>query len=178
MGKGYEIIASGKNVLIKGVCNITVQGDSVLNVQGDAYTQIDGNAYENIKGNVKQVVQGDSRLIVDGDVDIDSSGDINLGASTVNINADLMVRGDIGCSQSIQADGNITAKISLSATKSVETLGYMVAGTTIDAGVSVFGPMVSDMFGSMEMFRMKVNQHVHIGNKGFPTSPPTTPMET
>jgi hypothetical protein len=177
MGKGYEIIASDKNVLIKGVCNITIQGDSVLNVQGDAYTQIDGNAYENVKGSVKQVVQGDSRLIVNGDVDIDSAGDINLGASTVNVNADLMVRGDIGCTQSIQADGNINAKLSVSATKSVESLGYMVAGTTIDAGVSVFGPMVSDMFGSMEMFRMKVNQHIHIGVHG-PTSPPTAPMES
>jgi hypothetical protein len=89
-----------------------------------------------------------------------------------------MVRGDIGCSQSIQADGNITAKISLSATKSVETIGYMIAGTTIDAGVSVFGPTVSDLLGSMQMFRMKVNQHVHIGNKGFPTSPPTRAMES
>jgi hypothetical protein len=54
----------------------------------------------------------------------------------------------------------------------------MIAGTTIDAGVSVFGPTVSDLFGSMQMFRMKVNQHVHIGNKGRPTSPPTRPMET
>jgi hypothetical protein len=41
----------------------------------------------------------------------------------------------------------------------------------------MFAPMVSDMFSSMEMFRMKVNQHVHIGNRGFPTSPPTAPME-
>ncbi len=178
MGKGYEIIASDKNVLIKGICNITIQGDSVINVQGDAYTQIDGNAFENIKGSVKQVVQGDSRQIVNGDIDIDASGDINLGASTVNINADLMVRGDIGCLQSIQANGNISAKISLSATKSVETLGYMIAGTTIDAGISMFAPTVSDLFGSMQMFRMKVNGHVHIGNKGFPTSPPTAPMES
>lgn len=178
IGKGYEIVVSDKNVLIKGICNITIQGDSVLNVQGDAYTQIDGNAYENIKGNVKQVVQGDSRLIVNGDIDIDSSGDINLGASTVNINADLMVRGDIGCSQSIQANGNIAAKISLSANKSVETIGYMVAGTTVNAGISMFAPTVSDMFGSMQMFRMKVNTHVHIGNKGFPTSTPTAPMES
>lgn len=177
IGKGYEIIASDKNVLIKGICNITIQGDSVLNIEGDAYTQINGDAYENIKGSVKQVVQGDSRQIVNGDLDIDASGDINLGASTVNINADLMVRGDIGCSQSIQADGNITAKISLSATKSVETVGYMIAGTTINAGVSMFAPTVSDMFGSVQMFRMKVNQHVHIGNKGNPTSPPTRPME-
>ena len=61
----------------------------------------------------------------------------------------------------------------------METTGYIIAGTTINAGVSVFGPEVSDMFGSMEMFRIKVNMHTHIGNKGFPTSPPiNAPMES
>ena len=67
--------------------------------------------------------------------------------------------------------------MSVSANKSVETSGYMLAALTINAGVSMFAPTVSDMFGSMEMFRLKVDQHVHIGNKGFPTSPPTTQME-
>lgn len=171
-GIGYEIIAKGKNVLIKGVCNITIQGDSVLHVQGDSYSQVDGTVYQNIKGDVKQVVQGDVQQTVAGDFDINAAGDINLSATTVNVNADLYVRGDIGTSQSIQADGNIGAKLSVSAIKSVETTGY------ITAGVSVYAPMVSDMFGSMEMFRIKVNTHVHIGNKGWPTSPPTTQMES
>lgn len=177
VGNGYEIISNGKNVLVKGVCNITVQGDSILNVEGDSYSQVNGTVYQNVKGDVKQVVQGNATQTVNGDFDINASGDISLGASTVRINADLYVRGDIGTSQSIQADGNIGAKLSVSANKSVETTGYIIAGTTIDAGVSVFGPMVSDMFGSMQMFRMKVNAHVHIGNKGFPTSTPTTQME-
>lgn len=177
IGTGYEIISSGKNVLIKGVCNITIEGDSVLHVQGDSYSQVDGSVYQNVKGSVKQVIQGDAQQTVNGDFDINAAGDINLSASSVNINADLYVRGDIGTSQSIQADGNIGAKLSVSANKSVETTGYMFAATTIDAGVSMFAPMVSDMFGSVEMFRMKVNAHVHIGNKGFPTSPPTQPME-
>lgn len=177
IGTGYEIISSGKNVLIKGVCNITIEGDSVLHVQGDSYQQVDGTVYQNVKGDIKQAVQGNVQQTVNGDFDVNATGDINLSAANVNINADLYVRGDIGTSQSIQADGNIGTKLSVSAVKSVETTGYIIAGTTIDAGVSVFGPMVSDMFGSMQMFRMKVNAHVHIGNKGFPTSTPTTQME-
>lgn len=176
-GDGYEITIKNKNVLIQGVCNITIQGDSILHVQGDSYSQVDGTVYQNVKGNVKQVVQGDAQQTINGDFDINAAGDINLSAASVNINSDLYVRGDIGTSQSIQADGNIGAKLSVSAGKSVETTGFMLAATTIDAGVSVFAPMVSDIFSSMEMFRMKVNQHVHIGNRGFPTSPPTAPME-
>lgn len=177
IGNGYEIVTKGKNVLIKGVCNITIEGDSVLHVQGDSYQQVDGTVYQNVKGDIKQAVQGNVQQTVNGDFDVNATGDINLSAANVNINADLYVRGDIGTSQSIQADGNIGTKLSVSAVKSVETTGYIIAGTTIDAGVSVFGPMVSDMFGSMQMFRMKVNAHVHIGNKGFPTSTPTTQME-
>jgi hypothetical protein len=177
VGKGYEIVASDKNVLIKGVCNITIEGDSVLHVKGDSYNQIDGTAYQTVNGSVKQLVNGDCQQTIDGDYDVNVSGDMNINATNVNINADLNVRGDIGSTQSVAAQGNINAGISVSAVKSVETTGYMIAGTTMVAGVSVYGPMVSDMFGSMELFRMKVNAHVHIGNKGYPTSPPTAPME-
>jgi phage gp45-like len=179
IGKGYEIIASDKDVLIKGICNITIEGNSVLHVKGDAFTQVDGNVIQNIKGDVTQAVHGDMTQTVDGDLELNASGDITLGASTVNINADLYVRGDVGTSQSVQAEGNISAGLSVSGNKSVETLGYMIAGTTIDAGISVFGPMVSDMFGSVQMFRIKVNMHQHIGNRGFPTSTPmNAPMES
>jgi len=178
IGKGYEIIASDKNVLIKGICNITIEGNSVLHVQGDAYTQVDGNVIQNIKGDVNQAVHGNMTQTVDGDMELNASGDITLGASTVNINADLYVRGDVGTSQSVQAEGNIAAGLSVSGNKSVETLGYMVAGTTIDAGVSVHGPMVSDIFGSIEMFRIKVDFHTHLLPGGSLTSPPiNAPME-
>jgi hypothetical protein len=177
IGKGFEIIASDKNVLIKGVCNITINGDSVVHVKGDSYNQVDGNIYQNVKGNIKQLVNGNCEQTVDGDFDVNVSGDMTINASNLNVNADLNVRGDIGTTQSVSAQGNITAALSVSANKSIETTGYMLAATTINAGVSMFAPTVSDLFGSMEMFRLKVDQHVHIGNKGYPTSPPTSPME-
>ena len=176
-GNGYEIILKDKNVLIKGVCNITIQGNSVLHVQGDSYNQVDGNVYQQVNGKVNQLVQGDCEQTIQGDFDINVSGDVNMSATNVNINGDLNVRGDVASTQSIAAQGNISADLSVSALKSIETSGYMISATTITAGVSMFAPIVSDIFGSMEMFRLKVDQHVHIGNKGFPTSPPTHPME-
>lgn len=176
-GDGYEIVIKNKNVLIKGVCNITIQGDSVLHVQGDSYNQVDGNVYQKVSGKVNQLVEGDCEQTIKGDYDINTSGDVNISATNVNINADLNIRGDVSSTQSISAQGNISADLSVSAVKSVETSGYMLAALTIDAGVSMFAPMVSDMFSSMEMFRLKVDQHVHIGNHGYPTSPPTQPME-
>jgi hypothetical protein len=175
-GNGYEIVLKNKNVLISGVCNITVMGDSVLHVQGDSYQQVDGTVYQNVKGNVKQLINGDCEQTVQGDFDINASGDVNISATHLNVNADVAVRGDITATQSVSVKGNISAGLSVSAIKSVETSGFMAAATTIVAGVSVYGPIVSDMFGSMEMFRLKVDRHVHIGNRGFPTSPPSNGM--
>ena len=176
MGKGYEIIASDKNVLIKGVCNITVQGDSVFHVQGDSYQQVDGTVYQQVNGSVNQLVQGNLEQTVQGNYDINASGAVNISASSVNLNADLAVRGNIAGTQSLGVVGNISAGMSVSAVKSVETSGYMIAALTITAGISMYAPTVSDLFGSMEFFRMKVDQHVHIGNKGYPTSPPSNGM--
>jgi hypothetical protein len=177
VGKGFEIIASDKNVLIKGVCNITINGDSVLHIKGDSYSQVDGNVYQNVTGDMKQLVNGDCQQTIAGEFDVNVSGNMNINATNVNINADLNVRGDIGTTQSISAAGNISAALSVSANKSIETTGYMISATTITAGVSMYAPMVSDMIGSIEMFRLEVDSHVHIGNRGYPTSPPTQPME-
>ena len=176
-GNGYEIILQDKNVLIKGVCNITIQGDSVLHVQGDSYNQVDGNVYQQTNGNVHQLIKGNCEQTIQGDYDINASGNMNISASSVNINADLAVRGNITGTQSVGVVGNISAGMSVSAVKSVETTGYMIAATTIVAGTSVYAPMVSDIIGSMEMFRLNVDTHVHIGNLGRPTSPPTRTME-
>ena len=113
------------------------------------------------------------------------------------LNTDLTVHGEV-LADSVYSDGAVTAGTGIHAgipgsanpTAGISTLGGINVGTTgptvpgtveatisVNAGVSVFGPMVSDMFGPMEMFRLKVDQHVHIGNHGFPTSPPTSPME-
>lgn len=169
-GDGYEIIIKNKNVLIKGVCNITVEGDSVLHVKGDSYSQVDGSVYQNISGDVQQLISGDCEQTIDGDFDINASGDVNISADNVNINADLNVNGDIGSNQTIAAVGNITAGLSVSAVKSVETTGYMLAA------VSVTAPIISDIIGSLGSVRIGTNAHIHIDSKGGFTTTPTSPI--
>jgi len=178
-GNGYEIVIKDKNVLISGVCNITIEGNSVMTVKGDSYINCEKDVYQDVQGSVKQAIRGGCEQTVVGDYDINVSGNMNINASKVNINSDLNVRGNIGSEQSINAQGNIGAKQSVTAIKSVETSGYVIAATTIDAGVSVFAPTVSDMVGSVQMFRLKVNAHVHSGVRSGPnlTQPPTKPME-
>jgi hypothetical protein len=178
-GNGYEIIIKDKNVSIKGVCNITIEGNSVMTVKGDSYINCEKNVYQDVQGSVKQAIRGGCEQTIVGDYDLRISGNMNINASNVNINSNLKVTGDIGSEQSITAQGNIGAKQSVTAIKSVETKGFMTASTTIEAGVSVFGTDVYDIFGSVEQFRMKVNTHVHSGVKGGPnlTQPPTRTME-
>lgn len=169
-GDGYEITINNKNVLIKGVCNITIEGDSVLHVKGDSYSQVDGSVYQEVKGDVQQLISGDCEQTVDGDFDINASGDVNISAGNVNIDADLNVNGDIGSNQTIAAVGNITAGLSVSAVKSVETTGYMISA------VSVTSPIISDIVGSLESVRIGINTHLHIDSRGGPTSTPTSPI--
>jgi hypothetical protein len=169
-GDGYEITVKNKNVLIKGVCNITVEGDSVLHVKGDSYIQVDGSVHQNVKGDVQQLVSGNCEQTVDGDFDINASGDVNINADSVNINSDLNVTGDVGSNQSIAAVGNITAGLSLSAVKSVETTGYMLAA------VSVTSPIINDIIGTLESVRIGINTHFHIDSRGGATTTPTSPI--
>jgi hypothetical protein len=169
-GTGFEITVGGKNVLIKGACNITIEGDSILHVKGDSYSQVDGSVYQEVKGDVQQLISGDCEQTIDGDFDINASGDVNISADNVNIDADLNVNGDIGSNQTIAAVGNITAGLSVSAVKSVETTGYMLAA------VSVTSPIISDIIGSLGSVRIGINTHFHIDSKGGPTTTPTSPI--
>lgn len=178
-GNGYEIVLQDKQVLVRGMCNVTIEGDSVMTVKGNSYINCEKNVYQDVQGSVKQAIRGGCEQTIKGNYDLNVSGNMNINASKVNINSNLNVRGNIGSEQSINAQGNIGAKLSVTAVKSVETAGYMKAAATIDAGISMFAPTVSDMVGSVQMFRLKVDTHVHSGVKGGPnlTQPPTKPME-
>lgn len=54
VGDGYEIIAGGKNTIIKGTCNLTIEGNVNQYVKGDYNLQVDGNKTEVIMGDVKE----------------------------------------------------------------------------------------------------------------------------
>lgn len=201
VGTKYTIVAQDNNVLIQGVCNITVQGDAVLDVQGDAYEHIKGDFNKVVEGNYNILAKGNMSLSAGGDFNISNlaqTGSVHvIAGDRLIVDTDLTCHGEI-LADSIHSSGSVTAGTGIHAglptsdnpTAGISTLGGINVGLPgptvpgsitatgfINAGISVFAPTVSDMFGPMEMFRLKVDQHVHIGNKGFPTSPPTSPME-
>jgi len=201
LGTNYTIVAKDNNVLIQGICNITVQGDAVLDIHGDAYEHIAGDFNKVVEGNYNVLAKGDLTLSAGGDFNINNlsaTGAVYVQAGDRAVfNTDVTVHGEV-LADSLHSDGSVTAGTGIHAgfpgsadpMAGISTLGGINVGlpgpTTpgsitavgfINAGVSMFAPTVSDMFGPMEMFRLKVDQHVHIGNKGFPTSPPTSPME-
>jgi hypothetical protein len=203
LGTNYTIVAKDNNVLIQGICNITVQGDAVLNVQGDAYEHIQGDFNKVVDGDYSILAKGDLTMSAGGDFNINNlsqTGAVYVQAGDrLVLNTDLTVHGEV-LADSLHSDGSVTAGTGIHAgipgssnpTAGISTLGGINVGlpgptvpgsvnalTTVIAGISVYGPLVSDLFGSMEMFRLKVDRHVHIGNRGYPTSPPSNGiMET
>ena len=171
-GDGYEITIKDKNVLIKGKCNITVEGDSALHIMGDAYTQIDGDSYQTIKGDAHQLVNGDCEQTVSGNQTFNVGGSFDINAESVNINTDLNVVGDVATNQSVAAVGNITAGMNLSATLSVQTPGFMMAGVSMMAPLGTF-TLMNAVWMKDSVNTALHNIHRHIG-KVF--SGPIPPM--
>jgi len=201
LGTNYTIVAKDNNVLIQGICNITIQGDAVLDVQGDAYEHIKGDFNKVVDGNYNVLAKGNMTLSAGGDLNINNLGQTGsihmIAGDRLIVDTDVTVHGEV-LADSLHSSGSVTAGTGIHAgipgsenpTAGISTLGGINVGLPgpatpgsitavgfINAGISMFAPTVSDMFGAMEMFRLKVDQHVHIGNKGFPTSPPTSPME-
>lgn len=199
VGNGYYITAKDGNILIQGQCNINVVGNAEIVVGGDAITHV--------KGSVKQVVEKDYNLLVKGEYTVTSGKNVNVNTPTgttyvssgkrMVLNTDLTVHGEV-LADSLHSEGAVTAGTGIHAglpgvvgnTAGISTIGginvgvpgptvpgAIVATNFITSGVSMFAPTVSDLVGSMEMLRIKIDTHVHIGNKGYPTSPPTSPME-
>jgi hypothetical protein len=199
VGDGYYITVKDGNVIIGGQCNINIVGNAEITVGGDAIT--------NVKGNVKQVVEKDYTLVVKGDYRVSTGGDLYLdaigtadnpsglyvqtGDRTV-FNTDVTVHGEL-LADSLHSDGSVTAGTGIHAgvpgsdnpVAGISTLGGLNVGTpgptapgVITATTSAFAPVVSDIFGSMELFRLKVDAHIHgNGNQGSPTTPPLSTME-
>jgi len=174
LGKNYEIIMDDNNVYIKGMCNITVEGNSVINVKGDMYAKIEGNCNQEIKGDSIQAVHGNAEIHSDGDMDINASGTVTLGATSVDINSDVNVRGTISSSQSITAVKNITAGLQSYANLGFVTPGWISAGSPValmPVPGYISGLMVKDIVRSMVEDRIIYDVHIHPTPKG-PTGPP------
>jgi hypothetical protein len=194
IGDGYYITAQDGNVIINGQCNINIVGNAEITVGGDAIT--------NVKGSVNQTVEKDYNLLVKGNYTVTGSKIMNFIAPTDNINitsvkqaifnTDISVSGEVHA-QSLHSTGSISAGTGIHAGHpdsanpyaGITTLGGITAGAAgptagigvIIGTVSAFAPIVSDLFSSMELLRLKLDWHDHIGNIGYPTTPPTEPFE-
>jgi hypothetical protein len=201
VGNGYRIVVKDDNVLIEGKCNINIAGNAEITVGGDVISNVKGNFKQVVEKDYSLLVKGEYKVSTGGDLNLYATGQtsavyVQAGDRAV-FNTDVTVHGEF-LADSVHSDGSVTAGTGIHAgvpgsanpTAGISTLGGINVGLPgptvpgsinalgfVNAGVSMFAPIVSDLFGSMEMFRLKVDSHMHIGNKGFPTSPPLSPME-
>jgi hypothetical protein len=181
LGTNYEILMDGNNVYIKGQCNITVDGSCVINIKNDAVIKVEGDLKQQVLGNVTQAVNGNVDITAKGDVEVNSSGTITMQASEVDINADLVVRGNISATQSIKADGNVNAGLQGYAKLGFVTPGWISAGAptaTYPVPGTVSGIIITDWIRSIEADRLIFDSHRHYGVQtglGFTQGP--TPLE-
>jgi hypothetical protein len=181
LGTNYEILMNGNNVYIKGQCNITVDGSCVINIKKDAVIKVEGDLKQQVLGNVTQSVNGNIDITAKGPIEVNSSGTITMQASEVDINADLVVRGNISSTQSIKADGNVNAGLQSYAKLGFVTPGWISAGAptaTYPVPGTVSGIIITDWIRSIEADRLIFDSHVHFGVQrgGAPTNGPT-PLE-
>ena len=201
VGDGYYITAKDGNVIINGQCNINIVGNAEITVGGDAITHVKGSVKQTVEKDYSLLVKGNYSVTAGGDLNLKAPGATGgvyfTAGDRLVLNTDLTVHGEV-LADSVYSSGAVTAGTGIHAgipgsanpVAGISTLGGINVGLPgptvpgsvtaqgfVNAGLSVTAPIVSDMFGPMEMFRLKVDQHVHIGNLGHPTSPPTEPME-
>jgi len=197
VGNGYYITAKDGNVIINGQCNISIVGNAEITVGGDAITHVKGSVQQTVEKDYSLLVKGNYNVTASGYLNINApsatKGMYVSSSKRVTLNTDLTVHGEV-LADSLHSEGSVTAGTGIHAgipgsaneTAGISTLGGINVGTagptvpgtinavgSINAGISMFAPTVTDMFGPMEAMRLLYDQHVHTGNKGFPTSPPT-----
>lgn len=143
-GDGYEITVKDKHVQIQGKCVIEILGDAFVHIAGDKTETVDGSVVQHIKGNYTQVVEGVHSTTSQGNMAISAgsgvSGKLSIKtASTVSLDADLRVRGEVGADK-VYSFGRIDAATGISA----GPLGFvsMTGGISIGIPVAVPGNML------------------------------------
>ena len=204
-GDNYQIIAGKNNVEIKGFCNITIHGDANMHVKGDMSTRVDGDYNMIVQGDYNLRAKGEMEFLGDMDIALKANenfgGAVRLsGAFSLDVNSDLYVNGSIVC-DSLTAESRVNANLGVYAgpygfcsSFGGLSLGWPTPATPVAVPGcihvigSIFAPIGSvvaplGLFSVMMAIWMTdvVNVslhdvHFHIGNKGFPTSPPIPPM--
>ena len=127
-GDGYEIVLKNKKVKVYGSCTIVVDGDAAIEVKGDSWSSVKGNYTAIVNGNANITSKGDTNITADKELKICSGEDIEVNCKSFNLTGDLYVQGDIGCNQSITADGNITAMLTVVGILSIRSPGALFVG--------------------------------------------------
>jgi len=127
-GDGYEIILKNKKVSVKGSCSIHIDGNAAIEVKGDSYSSVKGNYTGIVNGTCNITSKGDMNLTANKELKISSGDDIELTCKTLNVGGDFYVQGDIGCQQSIVAQGNITSNQVVMGLLSIRSPGALFIG--------------------------------------------------
>jgi hypothetical protein len=205
VGNGYRIVAKDDNVIIQGTCNINIVGNAEVTVQGDAITNIQGNQKTVVEKDYNLLVKGDCTISSTGDLNLNSHGTLGgvylQAGDRLVLDTDLTVHGEV-LADNIHSEGNLTAGCGIHAgvpgsvnpVAGISTLGGVNVGLpgptvpgTVTAAVLVtapavigativYGGILMDPEGGAPLIRSVYDAHTHIGNKGFPTSPPLVPM--
>jgi hypothetical protein len=191
-GDGYEVILGNKNVQINGVCNITINGDCNMHVLGNKNEQIDGDYNLIVAGNMtaRSIGQNGMHLISDNDMTITASSanpQTNPSSLTFQVDEHIYVASDLQVAGAVSADTvsaltRINAGTGLYAGPSgVFSEGLITSLVSVNAPIANFP--VTTVTGLLtatwmtDSVNTKIyNNHTHIGNKGYPTSPPNIPM--
>ena len=186
--------------------NITVYGDINMQVMGNKIENIEGDVTQHIKGSYTQVVEGYSSVTSQLGASITAgggtSGGLQIKAANVNMDGNSRIRGNLnagniysqgrvdtsdtggmkaGIGGFVTMLGGVAVGFPLAVPGNILCIGTINAGLLINAGVSVNAPIGNFGLMSAGLMTDLVNTtifdvHAHIGNKGFPTSSPLSPM--
>ena len=200
--KNKNVLIKGAcNIQIEGDCNMNVLKDMNVQVAGDYNLLVQGKT--NIRSHGDVSISGDDDISITANEDF--GGALRLGAADhLYLASDLVVGGSISA-DIINAETRVnagtgvyagplgfvsgTGGLSLGIPSPVSpvavpgcinTMGSITSLTSVNAPLANFGyasigimdaVLMSDVINSAIF-----GSHVHIGNRGFPTSPPLTPF--
>ena len=190
------------NIVINGDCNMHVVGSKNEKIDGD-YNVVVGGEY-NLRSHKELSISGDDDVSISASENF--GGSLRLAAAdNLYLNGDLDIGGSITC-DTLTAESRVNAGMGVYAgpygftsalgglslgmptpAKPAAVPGCIHTIGTINSLVSVNAPLanfpVLARIGIMNATWMTdsvntamYNHHTHIGNRGYPTSPPLLPM--
>jgi hypothetical protein len=192
------------NITVYGDVNMHVTGDKTETIDGNVTQHIKGNYTQTVEGMSTIASQGN--MYVEAGSGPLGRLNITTGLRGVAIDGTLRVKGEVAADKIFsfgRIDTGPTGGIGAGAMGFVTALGGLSIGVPLGLPVAVPGnilcvgsisagsfiasaSVVTAPLGTFQIMKAGLmtdtinknnyNLHTHIGNKGFPTSPPLTPM--